>query len=148
MNENTVLDIKRSPGLRKWRGTGKEKSLGGRWSKQRVAEMLLESPHRKFDLSELARRVYGTNSKTYRDNVRKHISAQRVFMMARLTPFVTNYGPHGTIETIKLYVSTEDDDRIRMDAELKRTEERNEMSGERIQALREALSLLPHQNTV
>lgn len=122
---------------------GKKKNLGGRWNMQRIEEILIESRNKRFSMDDLARLVYGSTSQAYRDNVRKHIPAQRNYMMAKLIPFVTAYGARGRIETIKLYVSNDADDRDKLSSELERLRSRNEISAERYSKLRDVLSLPP-----
>ncbi len=146
MTDNAI-DVKQHRGLRQWRGTGKNRTLAGRWSRERVADLLKDTPNHEFSVQELAKLVYGTNGKTNRDNARKHITVQRIYMMAQLTPFVTKYGPRGVIESIKLYVATEHDDREKMESELRRMEDRKEMSAERIEKLRTVLSLPAPEQT-
>ena len=72
MSDHGPIDIRR-PRLRSWRGDGKQKTLGGRWDKARVAEVLEDSQDTKFTLGDLARLVYGSNTQSYRANARKHL---------------------------------------------------------------------------
>jgi hypothetical protein len=129
--------------LPEWRVTagGKRKHLGGRWNKERIAEVLIEDRQKEFSMDDLARLVYGSTSKKQRDNVRKHIPAQRNHMMARLTPFVTRYGPRGTIESIKLYEADEPEDVRSLSVEINRLRDRREITHERYEQLRRILSL-------
>jgi hypothetical protein len=131
--------------LPEWRTSadGKKKSLGGRWNMQRIEEVLTESRHKKFTTDDLARLVYGSTSGHFRDNVRKHIPAQRNYMMAKLNPLVTYYGARGRIEGIKLYESGEHDDREKLGIELQRLRARNEITMERYLKLCDVLSLAP-----
>ena len=122
---------------------GKKKSLGGRWNQQRIEEVLIESRRKRFTMDDLARLVYGTTSQTYRDNVRKHVPAQRNYMMAKLVPFITFYGARGRIEAIKLYEASEAEDRNMLSSELERLRFRNEITAERYKKLRDVLSLPP-----
>lgn len=139
---SNAIDIKRAR-LPEWRVSpnGKKKNLGGRWNMLRIEEILVESRHKKFTMDDLARLVYGSTSQRNRDNVRKHIPAQRNHMMAKLLPFVTEYGARGRIESIKLYEADEQGDREKLSTELERLRSRNEISAERCMKLREALSL-------
>jgi len=141
----TTVDIKRAVKLPEWRvsANGKKKSLGGRWNMQRIEEVLTESRRKKFTMDDLARLVYGSTSENYRNNVRKHVPAQRNHMMAKLNPLVTYYGARGRIDGVKLYESNEPDDRDKLSAELQRLRSRNEITVERYQKLRDVLSLPP-----
>src|SRR5215831_6811875 len=60
-----TLDVKRHR-LPEWRVTsgGKRKHLGGRWNKERIAEVLIEDRQKEFTMDDLARLVYGSTSKT------------------------------------------------------------------------------------
>jgi hypothetical protein len=140
---NNAVEIKRTYKLPEWRmsADGKKKTLGGRWNMQRVEEILIESRHKRFTMDDLARLVYGSTNQTNRDNVRKHIPAQRNYMLAKLIPFATTYGARGRIESIKLYEADEPEDRIKLDMELKRMEDRSEISTERAEKLRQILCL-------
>ena len=108
---------------------------------ERVAQYLIESRTIKLSLDHIARLVYGTTSKKYRDNVRKHIPAQRNHMLARMTPFVTIYGPRGTIEAIKLYDPEQEQDRQNLTTELDRLLHRGEITSDRYQKLCQILQL-------
>ncbi len=148
---NAVVEIKRHK-LPEWRVSpdGKKKNLGGRWNMQRIEEILIESRHKRFTMDDLARLVYGSNNQTNRDNVRKHIPAQRNYMMAKLIPFVTTYGARGRIDSIKLYISNEPSDREKLNMELDRLRSRNEISEERCAQLRSMLYLpapIPENNS-
>src|SRR6516225_9110604 len=135
------IDIRR-PSLRKWHTNAKGKQhLGGRWSMERIAETLIESRHKRFTLDDLAYLVYGTTSKKFRDNVRKHIPAQRNHMLARMVPFITYYGPRGTIEAIKLYDPEQEQDRQNLTTELDRLLHRGEITSDRYQKLCQILQL-------
>ena len=135
------IDIRRQH-LRRWHTDARGKQhLGGRWSMERVAQYLIESRTIKLSLDHIARLVYGTTSKKYRDNVRKHIPAQRNHMLARMTPFVTIYGPRGTIEAIKLYDPEQEQDRQSLTMELDRLLHRGEITSDRYQKLCQILQL-------
>jgi hypothetical protein len=142
MSEQTVPDVKRSR-LRQWRGDGKRKTLGGRWSMARIAEELELARSKQFSLDELARLVYGTNTPTYRDNVRKHLPKQRTYMLSQMRPFITEYGPRGIIMWIKFYEKDKSDDRAALNDELKRLVHRSELSHDRYMKLCTALALPP-----
>jgi hypothetical protein len=142
MSEQQVPDIKR-PRLRLWRGEGKRRTLGGRWDKARIAQVLEEARSKKFSLADLAKLVYGTNGPTNRDNVRKHLPSQRNYMLSLMKPFVTEYGPRGMIATIKFYEKDSADDRNSLNIELSRLVHRNELSHDRYMKLCTVLSLPP-----
>jgi hypothetical protein len=134
------LDIRR-PRLRKWHIVGRKRTLGGRWDKARIAEVLEESRNKKFTLVDLAMLVYGTNTQTYRENARKHLPTQRSYMLSLMKPFITEYGPRGIINSVKFYEKDNADDRDSLNAELSRLVHRNELSHERYQKLCSVLSL-------
>jgi hypothetical protein len=85
--------------------------------------------------------VYGTNTQTYRDNVRKHLPTQRSYMLGLMRPFITEYGPRGIINSIKFYEKDNADDRHLLSTELERLLHRNELSHDRYTKLRLVLSL-------
>lgn len=121
---------------------GKKKQLSlSRWNMERVAEIFTNEPDVSFDMGQLARLIYGHNGKTNRDNTRKHIPLQRNYMMARLLPIITQYGPRGVIESVKLYDRTALNDRRNLYAELNRLRLRKELSEERYDALSEVLGV-------
>jgi hypothetical protein len=122
---------------------GKRRHLSGRWSMERVAEELNTVRHKWHLLDDLARLVYGCTSKKHRDNARKHIPAQRNYMLARLTPFVTRYGPRGTIEAIKAFEPDEPDDVQNLQIELQRLRDRKEITEEKYNHMCELLMLPP-----
>jgi hypothetical protein len=100
-----------------------------------VAEYLIEDP-KWHHLDDLARVVYGSVTKTYRDNARKHIPAQRRFMLNSLEqPIVTHYCERGRIVKIKLYNKLDEADRMRLKMELDRALERKELSEHRYEVL-------------
>ena len=136
----TIPDINR-PRMRDWRGNGRKRTLGGRWDKARVAELLEEERNRKFTLDDLARLIYGTNTQTNRDSVRKHLPTQRGYMLSLMRPFVTDYGPRGTIISIKFYEKDNAGDAEALSAELRRLVRRNELSHDRYQKICAVLSL-------
>jgi hypothetical protein len=137
-----TIDIQRSTRLRKLHTDAKgNHHLGGRWSLERIAQVLIESRNKRWSLDDLARYVYGTTGKKYRDNVRKHIPAQRNHMLARMVPFVTKYGPRGIIVDIKLYQSDDEQDRMYLSMELDRLHHRGEITRDRYQKLCEVLRL-------
>jgi hypothetical protein len=127
--------------LREWRGNGRKRTLGGRWDKARIAEVLEETRSKKFTLADLAKLVYGTNTESYRDNARKHLPTQRSYMLSLMKPFVTEYGPRGIINSVKFYEKDNADDRNALSAELSRLLHRNELSHDRYQKLCSMLSL-------
>jgi hypothetical protein len=112
---------------------------------ERIAETLIESRHKRFTLDDLAYLVYGTTSKKFRDNVRKHIPAQRNHMLARMVPFITYYGPRGVIVGVKLYEPDEQDDRLILSTELDRLQHRGEITRDRHEKLCQILQLPPPQ---
>jgi hypothetical protein len=137
------VDIRRTS-LRKWHTNAKGKQhLGGRWSMERIAEILIESRHKRFSLDDLAYVVYGTTGKKFRDNVRKHIPAQRNHMLARMVPFVTFYGPRGMLTGIKLYEPDEEEDQLILSIELERLHHRGEITKDKYEKMRQILRLPP-----
>jgi hypothetical protein len=140
--ERQVPEVRR-PRLRLWRGEGKRRTLGGRWDKVRIAEVLEETRAKKHSLDDLARLVYGANTPTYRDNVRKHLPTQRNYMLGLMKPFITTYGPRGVVEGIKFYEKDNADDRDALNAELNRLVHRNELSHDRYMKLSTVLELAP-----
>jgi hypothetical protein len=142
VSEQPVPDIRRTR-LRQWRGEGNKRTLGGRWDKARLAEVLEETSSKKFTLDDLARLVYGSTSQTNRDNVRKHLPGQRSYMLGLMKPFVTHYGPRGGIISIKFYDKDDPNDIEELSIELHRLFRRNELSQGRYLKLRDVLSLPP-----
>ena len=140
MSEQLLPDVRRTR-LRQWRGNGRKRTLGGRWDKARVAEVLEEARSKKFSLADLAKLVYGTNAQTYRENARKHLPTQRSYMLGLMKPFITEYGPRGIIDSIKFYEKDNADDRDALNAELSRLVHRNELSHDRYKKLCTVLSL-------
>ena len=144
MSDNHAIDIKRKTPLRKFHSNARgEQHLGGRWSRERIAQHLIENRHKKFTLDDLARFVYGTTSPKYLDNVRKHIPLQRSYMLNKDTPFITGYGSYGRVQYIKFYDRGEIDDGMRMREELDRAVLRKDMSTERHAQLVRILALPP-----
>jgi hypothetical protein len=129
--------------MRQWRGDNKHRTLAGRWDRARIAEVLEETRGKSHSLDDLARLVYGANTPTYRDNVRKHLPVQRSYMLGLMKPFITTYGPRGVIEHVKFYEKDNADDRDALNAELNRLVHRNELSKDRYDKLRTVLSLSP-----
>jgi hypothetical protein len=142
VSDQNIPDIQRHR-LRQWRGDGKQRTLGGRWDKARIAQVLEERQGKKLTLDDLARLVYGTTSETNRDNVRKHLPGQRSYMLSLMKPFVTDYGPRGSIISIKFYEKDNPNDVAALNAELSRLVRRNELSHDRYHKLRTVLSLPP-----
>jgi hypothetical protein len=140
---DNAVDIRRTHLRRLHTDARGKQHLGGRWSMERIAQFLLERPHKRFTLDDLARFVYGTTSKKYRDNVRKHIPAQRNHMLARMTPFITEYGPRGVILGIKVYEQDVDQDRTELGKEVDRLYLRGEVTRERYLKLCDVLRLPP-----
>ena len=112
-----------------------------RWNCERIAEVFTDEPDQEFETGDLAKLVYGHNGKINRDKVRKHIPAQRNYMMARLNPIVTTYGPRGTIVKVKLYDRETLEDRRKMQEELERLRARKELTEERYGNLCDLLGL-------
>jgi hypothetical protein len=107
--------------------------LGGRWNLYRVAEFLQGKPTWQT-VDDLAYFVYGTRTPTTRDNVRKHVPAQRRYMLNSLEiPIVTRYGERGRIMAIKIYRnnSGSEEDRALLRMDLDRLRERNEITQQR-----------------
>jgi hypothetical protein len=102
-----------------------------RWNHERIAEVFIDEPNTDFSVDDLARLVYGSNGKKNRENVRKHIPAQRNYMLARLVPIVTSYGVKGRILRVKLYDKAVLNDRRAMLEELDRLRSRRELTDER-----------------
>lgn len=109
---------------------GKERLVGGRWNMLRVAEFL-KSKKTWQTMDDIARFVYGSTSQTHRDNTRKHIPAQRRYMLDKDTPFVTEYGPRGTIERVKIYDLNNDDDKVKFQTEIGKARDRKEITERR-----------------
>jgi hypothetical protein len=109
--------------------------LNGRWSKERIAEHLINVGIWQ-SVDELARIVYGATSETRRMNVRKHIPTQRKYMLHELQqPIVTRYGSRGIIMAIKYYNQTAEFDRMLLRTELERARDRKELSEKRYEQL-------------
>lgn len=144
--KSTKLTIVRKHKLPEWVSDekGKQRGLrGGRWNMQRVAEFLVENPSWQT-MDDLARAIYGTNSKTNRENVRKHIPPQRRFMAYSLEqPIVTQYGERGRIFRIKLYNPTDPTDRMLLRIELDRAKDNKEISEKRYETLLSLFLLQP-----
>ena len=140
IHNDPLPDIKR-PRVREWRGSGRKRNLGGRWDKVQIAEVLEESKNNKFTLADLAKLVYGSNTQTYRNDVRKHLSIQRSYMLSLMKPFITEYGPRGIIISVKFYEHDKVTDRDTLDTELRRLVARNELSHDRYKKLCTVLSL-------
>jgi hypothetical protein len=105
--------------------------LGGRWNLFRMAELLQGNPHWQT-VDDLARVVYGSNSPKNRDNVRKHIPAQRRYMLNSLElPIVTRYGERGRIMAIKMYSSGLENDKVLLKMDLDRLRDRKEITDSR-----------------
>lgn len=134
MSNTNVPVPKREKALPEWYfdKKGNHKGFrGGRWNMKRVAEFLVDNPNWQT-IDDLARVVYGTVKKTDRENVRKHIPAQRNFMLNSLEkPIVTQYGERGRIARVKLYNKTSENDRVMLKMELDRARDRKEMSEKR-----------------
>lgn len=111
---------------------GRKKQLEkSRWSMERITEIFVDEPNQHFTVDEIARLVYGSNGKKNRENVRKHIPAQRTYMLSRLAPIVTRYGARGRIMSVKLFDRTVEEDRRIMREELERLRSRKELTEER-----------------
>lgn len=111
------------------------KRLNGQWSVVGVAEYITNNP-RWHSVDELARLVYGSTSENRRKNVRQHIAKQRRHMLDILhTPIVTRFGHNGIILAVKLFILTNDDDRILLKAELERARDRCEITAARYKEL-------------
>jgi hypothetical protein len=109
---------------------GKERLMGGRWNKLRVTEFLNDKKTWQT-MDELARFVYGSTNPRNRDNARKHIPAQRRYMLDKDTPIVTDYGPRGIIMRVKIYDKNKEDDKVRFEIEIGRARDKKEISQRR-----------------
>jgi hypothetical protein len=109
---------------------GKARLVGGRWNLLRVAEFL-KSKKTWQTMDDLARFVYGSTNSTHRDNTRKHIPPQRRYMLDNDCPFVTEYGAKGRIIRIKLYDHSNDDDKVKFQAEISKARDKKEISAQR-----------------
>lgn len=137
--------IVRKNKLPEWRVDDKGRQqyrLSGRWSMQRVAEFLVANPSWQT-MDDIARVVYGTTGKVNRDNTRKHIPAQRRFMLHSEQPIVTQYGERGKIMRIKIYSPTDMQDRELLSTDLENSKDRKEISEKRYEALRKIFLLQP-----
>jgi hypothetical protein len=113
---------------------GKESLVGGRWHMLRVAEFL-QSKKTWQTMDDLARFVYGSTNQTRRDNARKHIPAQRRYMLDKDMPIVTEYGPRGMIVRIKIYDRSKDDDKVKFQTEIGKAKDKKEISERRYEDL-------------
>jgi len=124
------------------RPNGEKKQLEkARWNVERIAEIFIDEPNTVFEVDDIARLVYGSTGKRNRENVRKHIPAQRTYMLSRLTPIITRYGARGRIISVKLYEKTGLDDRRTMLEELDRLKSRKELTEERYGQMRKIFEL-------
>ena len=124
------------------RPNGEKKQLEkARWNVERIAEIFIDEPNTIFEVDDIARLVYGSTGKRNRENVRKHIPAQRTYMLSRLTPIITRYGARGRIISAKLYEKTGLDDRRTMLEELDRLRSRKELTEERYGQMRKIFEL-------
>jgi hypothetical protein len=121
---------------------------GGRWNMQRCAELIIGGTMRWWTIDELSRAMYGNVLRANRANVRKHIPAQRRYMMYSLEkPIVTQFGERGRIERIKLYDWTNEVDQSLLHIELDRARDRKELTEKRYNDLVK-LFLLTDQSQV
>lgn len=121
------------------------KHLKGKWNHQRVAEFLVENPSWQT-VDDLARVIYGFAGKVQRVNVRKHIPAQRRYMLNSLEqPIITQFGERGRIFRVKLYNKVDEFDRILLKMELDKALQRKELSDKRYDDLKN-IFLLPMEN--
>lgn len=109
---------------------GKERLVGGRWNKLRVAEFLNDKKTWQT-MDELARFVYGSTNPRNRDNARKHIPTQRRYMLDKDTPIVTDYGPRGIIMRVKFYDKNKEDDKVKFETEIGKARDKKEISERR-----------------
>jgi hypothetical protein len=129
-------DVARTPRVPQWQydPRGRQR-LNGRWNKERIAEWLAGKSYWQ-SCDDIARVVYGSTSETRRVNVRRHIPAQRRYMLFELQqPIITRYGPRGTIMAVKIYNPTSEDDKIILRTELDRARDREELSHQHHQRL-------------
>jgi hypothetical protein len=131
MPESSVARIRRiePPAIVRNR-YGKERLVGGRWNMLRVADFI-KGKKTWQTMDDIARFVYGSTNSTHRDNARKHIPAQRRYMLNKDCPFVTEYGPRGSIVRIKVFDRTNEDDKVRFQMEIGKARDRKEISERR-----------------
>ena len=86
-------------------------------------------------MDNLARFVYGAATVSYRDNCRKHIPAQRRYMLDQDTPIVTEYGPRGMIVRIKIFDQRDEDDKLKFQTEISKAKDKKEISERRYDQL-------------
>lgn len=131
-NDNRVAKRHVAPPAWLIRPNGEKKQLEkARWNVERIAEIFIDEPGTEFTVDDIARLVYGSNGKKNRENVRKHIPAQRTYMLSRLVPIITRYGARGKIMSVKYYERTIEEDRRTMLEELDRLKSRKELTEER-----------------
>lgn len=123
------------------RPNGRKMLERARWNMERISEIFIDAPAQEFTVDDLARMVYGSNGKRNRENVRKHIPAQRNHMLARLIPIITRYGARGKIISVKLYDKQIEEDRRTMLEELDRLKSRKELTEDRYDHMRGFLGL-------
>lgn len=142
MPDTAVAKVRKiePPAVIKLKG-GRERLVGGRWNMLRASEYL-KAKSLWLTVDDLARFIYGSTSSTHRDNVRKHIPAQRRYMLDKDTPIVTDYGPRGTIMRVKIFDKGLADDCVKFQAEIDRAKDRKEISERRYNDL-VTLFLLP-----
>jgi len=141
-NDNRVAKRHVTPPAWLMRPNGEKKQLEkARWNVERISEIFVDEPNTVFTVDDIARLVYGSNGKKNRENVRKHIPAQRTYMLSRLTPIITRYGARGKIMSIKLYEKSGLEDRRTMLEELDRLKSRKELTEERYGQMRKIFEL-------
>jgi hypothetical protein len=141
-NANQVAKRAVTPPTWLTRPDGRKKQLEkARWNMERIAELFTDAPNEIFEVGDIARYVYGYNGKKNCANVRKHIPAQRTYMLSRLIPIVTRYGARGRIISVKLYDKTIQEDQRSMREELDRLRLRKELTEDRYQHLSGFLGL-------
>lgn len=107
-----------------------------RWNRERIAEMILSDPDNTFSVKDLAREVYGEDTPLNRTKVVRHLSAQRTYMAARMSPLVFTFGERGIILSVKAYDPGKGHDRERLTQDLERQFTRSEISAEQLDTLK------------
>jgi hypothetical protein len=132
MTENNLTKIRKIEPPAIIRKRGWDRLTGGRWNLYRVAEFLRAKKTWQA-MDDIGRFVYGGAVGVARrsTNTRKHIPAQRRYMLDNDTPIVTEYGPRGIIMRVKIFDRSEDDDRVRFQNEIEKAKNKKEISERR-----------------
>lgn len=107
-----------------------------RWNRERVAEMITANSNREFSIKDLAEEVYGEDTPLNRTKVVRHLSGQRTYMAARMSPLVFSFGERGVILGAKAYNSESDQDKERLRNDLERQFTRSEISADQLDTLK------------